>query len=147
MENFKQKAIDTLKNLENDRAAFAALSEKLAALDDRMTSPRTASCSAAPIHGGGNRFEETIVSAIKEKDELTHNAHRIKSHIESVDNALKLMRPNEREALYKFYVHRTDEYIAELKKDLRYEKSELYRIKTRALNTFIYFFYGVKLWE
>lgn len=142
--DYKERAIAELKNYEINKAAVATMTARINAVDARINAPRTASCSAAPIHGGGNRFEETVIDGITDKDEIKQTLKAIKAAVTMVNTALKSLDPEERTILFDFYIHRKEGYIAELKDKLSYERSSVYNLKDRALKKFIYLLYGVK---
>lgn len=145
MRNYKEEAISLLKNLEENRMAESTLSVKVAAIHSVLTSPRISSCSPAPVHGGGNRFEDKLIGGINEKDELKKRIREIRSEIGAIEAVLGKMDPEEIVILEKFYIRRQGDHVRELKEMLSYERTSVYRKKDQALSKFIYLYFGVRI--
>lgn len=136
-----------LRNYELYKKTIDTLSERLAMLETSITSPRISAistfCSAAPVHGGGNRYDEKMADYIDSADELKRKIRDKKSYIAVIDAAIDALEPCERAVLRRFYVHRDGDYVNDLCRELHFEKSTVYRIKDEALRKFILLMYGV----
>lgn len=135
-------AIKELRNYELNRKTIVSLTGRLAMLESSITSPRVSACSAAPVHGGGNRYEDKLVSYFDSADELKKKIRHVKSCVSAVDAALEALTPCERKVLGRFYIHREGDYVGNLCEELHFERSSVYRLKKIALQKFIFAMYG-----
>lgn len=69
-------------------------------------------------------------------DELEKVAEENRRYMEDVEVCLDCMPPRQRRVLWHFYVRRSDDYIEILNEKLNVERSQIYRIKTKAEQTF-----------
>lgn len=140
--DWKATAIKELKNYEFYKRNIANLENRLANAGTRMTSPRTSACSAAPVHGGGNRYEDKMIDFIDERDEIRVKIIKAKKPLEDIDTALNALDECERIVLERFFIRRGGNPITELREILHYERTKIYDIQGEALNKFIFAMYG-----
>lgn len=141
--NWTATAINELKRYEFNKIKIKLWLNRLAIAESCMTSPRVASCSAAPVHGGGNRYEDKLLDYIVDCDDIRKKIAREKARIAIVDAALEALSREERMVLDRFYIHKTADTIGELCVELNYERTKIYEIRKEALRKFVAIVYGV----
>ena len=64
--------------------------------------------------------------------------------LDEIDRVLEFLPPRERVVLYNFYVDREYDYIENINEELNIERSQIYRVKDKALRHLSLFLYGAQ---
>jgi hypothetical protein len=134
-----------LKNYEWQENQIKSLTKRLAIIESIMTSPRVASCSSAPVHGGGNRYEDNLLGYIDKCDEIKKQLARGKARIAIIDSALEVLGNEELRVLERFFVHKSAEPIRDLCAELNYERTKIYGLRKAALRKYVAVRYCVEI--
>ena len=135
--NWTATAINELKNYEWHENQIKSLTKRLAITESIMTSPRVASCSAAPMHGGGNRYEDNLLGYIDKCDTIKAQLAREKANVAIIDTALEALGVDERRVLERFFIHGSAEPIRDLCVELNYERTKIYDLRKSALRKYV----------
>lgn len=142
--DWKQAAIQRLKDYEVRKEAVELLGEQINNLEMQFSSIRSARTDGEPVKGGsGNRREDMLLSNIVLRDELTANRKVAGREIEITEKGLAALTDEERRILELFYISRPYDHVTRLCQELKVEKSEVYRRKNTALDKFTIACYGV----
>lgn len=142
--DWKQAAIQRLKDYEARKKAVALLGEQIKNLEMQFASIRGAKTDGEPVMGSnGNRREDILLSNIVLRDELKANRQIAGREIEITEKGLAALNDEERRILELFYISRPYDHVTRLCQELKVEKSEVYRRKNTALDKFTIACYGV----
>ena len=119
---YREKAVSKLKNYSAIKHQQKFLTVQLAALEDRY-----------------NHLPQDY----PDKEAKLSTINRLKSvyrsneeYMEFIENCIDFLNERERTVLWHFYVERTYDYIEIINEKLNVERSQIYRIKDKALETF-----------
>ena len=140
--NYKQFAIDDLKNYEALRISLMNLPDKISEIQSRKTEIRSARTDGVPVKGGGNAYEERILDCMVAEARLDVTLQRNKWRMNDLERSLSHLTDEERRVLDLFYMHHRSKCVDILCQELHYEKSQIYRIRDQALIRFTKMMYG-----
>lgn len=141
--DWKNEAIDKLKQYEAKRESLIIIPKQIAEIDSTMLSIRRGSIDGIPVRSGGNKREDMLLSCIAQKEELSCCLDRAGLWVESVTGGLEVLDPDSRLILERFYIH-PEKYAADrLASDLGIDVKTVYARKDRALRLFTIALYGV----
>ena len=141
--NWKREAIDKLKNYEAHREALENIPKEIKRLESAYASIRSAATDGAPVSGGGDTREDSMLSNIVYRDELKRRLKEARLWVVQVDKALAVLDDEERLVLDRFYIHQVKGVIEDLCRRLNVEKATVYRRRDNALRRFTIALYGV----
>lgn len=141
--DWKQPAVQRLKNYETRRLALSTIPAQLETLEMQFTSIRGARTDGDPVSGGTNRREELLLANIQKRSELKANYKIAMREVEITEKGLDALTKEERRILELFYIVRPTDHISRLCDEFAIEKSEVYRRKDDALKKFTIAMYGV----
>lgn len=119
---YREEAIKKLKNYSRIKHQQEFLNIQLRALEERY-SRLPPGCEDKPAK----------LSAINRLKSV-YNSNR--EYMEFIENCLSCLSERERVILWHFYVERTYDYIEIINEKLHIERSQIYRLKDKALRTF-----------
>lgn len=119
---YREEAIKKLKNYSRIKHQQEFLNIQLRALEERY-SHLPPGCEDKPAK----------LSAINRLKSV-YNSNR--EYMEFIENCLSCLSERERVVLWHFYVERTYDYIEIINEKLHIERSQIYRLKDKALRTF-----------
>lgn len=138
--------IPRLRELENQRKALENIPERIKLLEMKATAIRASAKAEEPVSGGTTRGEDRLLENIAERDELAQNLKITRREVQELEKALAALSPEEQRVLEMFYINRRQNYLEQLCAELCCEKSQIYRVKERALVKLARILYGqVKL--
>lgn len=143
--NWRKETVNDLKELKYLATYVETYPDMLEELDARMTRVRSGKDEQTPVSGGGGtRVEDEWLSCIAKKERLVwqHRERRLK--LERMQRALSLLDDRERLVLEYFYVSRPKDHLDRLCNQLKYEKSQVYRLKDEALKNLTIALYGIE---
>lgn len=140
--NWEKEAINDLKTYAARKGSVQNLKERIAELSARAEGLRAISADA-PVQGGASRQEYALINNIAERDRLRANLDVVQQLVSLIDKGLAVLDEDERYVLDMFYISRPSMYLDKISDRLHFEKSQIYKIKDRALYKFTVAMYGV----
>ena len=141
--NWKNEAMDKLKNYEVHRQALESIPQEIKRLELIRTGIRSAVTDRTPVSGGGSTREDVMLSNIVHRDELKQRMKEACLWVSQVDKALSILSDEERLVLDRFYLHPIKGIIDDLCERLNVERSAIYDRRDKALRRFTIALYGV----
>lgn len=141
--NWKQEAVDKLRQLEAKETALKTIPEEIARLESAMESIRSASADGSPVRGGGSGREDMLLSNICARQELERSLKQTRLWVKAVHTALRVLQQDERRILERFYIWPEPGTAEKLANELGRDTKTIYRQKDRALQKFAMALYGV----
>ena len=141
--NWKNEAMDKLKNYEVHRQALESIPQEIKRLESVWTGIRSAVTDSTPVSGGGSTREDVMLSNIVHRDELKQRMKEACLWVSQVDKALSILSDEERLVLDRFYLHPIKGIIDDLCERLNVERSAIYDRRDKALRRFTIALYGV----
>ncbi len=135
-------AIDELKKFRSRQAALLNLEDRIKELHTQFVS-LGGNSNSVPVMGGHPQIEDKLLNNIVSRDELKNNYKTVKRSVDRVSRGLEVLDEREKQILDGFYICRTLDYADRLCDKLCVEKSQLYRIKDKALYKFTLAMYGL----
>lgn len=141
--NWKEFAIQDLRKYNQLKQALQNIPERIEVINSRKLAMRSATMSAVPMHGGGNRYEDNLLNSIVEEERLKLNSVEADKLVGIIDRGLDQLNDTERRVLCAFYVDRKPRHVERLMDELHCERTTVYRIKDTALYKFTISMYGL----
>lgn len=137
MSKLTKMAAKELRGIPDERIRLESLRAELEAINTALYSPRGATLSSVPMHGGGNRHEEKIVNIIDDpmRDALMQRIEIAQKRLALIDAALGRLSPLERRLLEAAYIGEHVP-IARLMEETNYSDAQINRIKYAALSKY-----------
>ena len=129
--SYKDWLIEDLRNLEKHRFAITQMREELETLDAEYTSIKATNYDKQP--GGATTQEDRLLTAIAKKDELEADLKATALHVEDMDRLLECLEYDDRRVVTLMFIQRERGAVQKLMEELGYEKSQVYRLRDRAL--------------
>lgn len=137
MSKLTKMAAKELRGIPDERIRLESLRTELEAINTALYSPRGATLSAVPTHGGGNRQEDKIVNIIDDpaREAIKRNIEITRKRLALIDAALDRLTPLERRLLEASYI---GEHVpmAKLMAETNYSDVQINRIKYAALSKY-----------
>lgn len=141
--DWKQEAIDKLRNYEARRADMEVILRDLERLEAAYTGIRAARLDGMPRSGSSaSNREEDMVGSITRRDDLKRKLTEARLWVEIVEGGLSVLDDEERLVLDRFYIHRAKGNVGELCERLNVEQATVYRKRDIALRRFTIALYG-----
>ena len=141
--DWKQEAIDKLRNYEARRADMEVILRDLERLEAAYTGIRAARLDGMPRSGSSaSNREEDMVGSITRRDDLKRKLTEARLWVEIVEGGLSVLDDEERLALDYCYIHKVKGAINELCERLNVEQATVYRKRDIALRRFTIALYG-----
>lgn len=119
------------------------LKDKIKTLELRKVSLKGQQYDKAPVTGtGGNHYEDSILDAMTEIDKLKTSYKMNKYDVERIGKALRVLNGQEYKIIESFYMKDKRPNISKLEEEMKYEKSQIYRMRDKALRKLTYELYG-----
>lgn len=129
-------AINRLRDYQARSMALKTIPEQIESLEMQYSAIRSAHKDGTPVRGGSSNREDMLVDNILKREALQRNLDIAKAEIRITEEALSVLREDERKVLDLFYVNRQRGYIDRLCAELFVEKTKLYEMKNEALRKF-----------
>lgn len=130
---YKDSMIKDLQNLNRWKFAIMQEQEELDTLELEFTAIKATNYDKMPSGSGDNIQEEKMLTAIAKKDELQAKLAWNKKRVADLERLLDQLQDDERQVIERKIVNgekRTDDELAE---ELGYERTQIWRIKSKAL--------------
>lgn len=141
--DWKQEAVEKLYGYALREQSVKSLQEELEQLNASAAGIRSSQTDRTPTQRGGSWGKDKILSGIVNREELESRLSEAQRWIKTVDGALAVLTPEEREILDRCYIHRHKDAIGALCESLCLEKSAVYDRRDKALRRFTIALYGV----
>lgn len=141
--NWKQFAIEDLKKYNSLKQSLTNIDERIQAVEYRKQAIKSSTISAVPMHGGGTKYEDNLLTAIVEAERLKLNKLEAAKLVELIERGLGALNDTEKKVLAEFYINRRPRHLDRLSEELHVEKSEIYRTKDEALYKFTISMFGL----
>ena len=131
--NYRKWLVEDLQNLERNRFAISHLQEELETLEAEYASIKATNFDKMPSGSGDNIQEEKLLTVIAKKDELMANLTFTKKKVADMDKLLAQLPDDERLIIQRTVINK-EKYAADtLADELCYERTQIYRLKNKAL--------------
>ena len=142
--NWQKEAIEDLRGYETLKEGIKSIKIRIASLDECYKALKTENYEADIVKGGKSAgAEEMMLDNIAERERLklileanTLLSKRIEQGLDSLD-------PVDRMVLEEFFIKGRKKGMLELTRNLAYEKSKIYMLRSQALKQFTLFMYGI----
>lgn len=135
--DWKQEAIEKLRDYEANRKALENIPLELERLGAAYTGIRAAKVDGMPRSGSSiSAREDSMLSNIVHRDELRRRLKEARLWVRQVDKALAVLDDEERLVLDLCFIHKVKGSIDDLCYRLNLEKSAAYRRRDMALRRF-----------
>lgn len=141
--DWKKAAEDDLKLYNLRMLSLDNISERIATLKASKEGVKACVIDKAPVKGGQSKYEEMLINCIVEIERLSLNYEVTERLIKLTERGLSVLDDEEREVLESFYISGSERCLDVLRERLGYEKSQIYRIKDRALQKYTVACFGV----
>lgn len=141
--NWNKISVERLREYKVRQEAVESIPAQITTLEMQYTAIRSAATDGMPVKGGTADREESLLSNIAMRDELTANLEIAKREVENTRKGLSALTDQERRVLELFFIDRPTNYISTLCEELGYEKTKIYQTKDAALRKFTKAVYGV----
>lgn len=141
--DWKKAAEDDLKLYNLRMLSLDNISERIATLKASKEGVKACVTDKVPVKGGQSKYEEMLINCIVEIERLSLNYEVTERLIKLTERGLSVLDDEEREVLESFYISGSERCLDVLRERLGYEKSQIYRIKDRALQKYTVACFGV----
>ena len=122
-----------LQNLNRWKFAIIQQESELETLELEFTAIKATNYDKMPGGSGDNVQEEKLITAIAKKDELEANITWNKKRVEDLERLLDQLPDDERRIIERTVIN-SEKYAADsLAEELGYERTQIWRIKNKAL--------------
>ncbi len=142
--DWRELAIDKLRNYEASREAIENIPKEIAEIRANMTSIRSAGAMAAPVvSSNGNGREDMYIRSLDRIKELEMYLEMAKHLVGYVDRGLSILNREDRLVLEKLYIHHIKYATEQLCDDLGVmDARTVYKRRDFALRIFTIALYG-----
>lgn len=140
--NWKNEAMERLREYEAKKRAVRCIPEELAALEAASVKLRGAVVDGTPVRGGGSGREDALLNNIVKRQELQENLERTHKWLALTDTALGTLTPEDRQVVERFYIYPERGAAERLVAELGLEVRTVYRRRDEALRQFTIALYG-----
>ena len=141
--DWKKAAEQDLRSYEARVQALESIKTRIAAQKINLEGLKGIASDKEPVKGGTSKHDDRMISSIVEIERLKRNYSVTNSLVHFIEKGLAALTEEERDVLDCFYINSQNRSIESLKQKLGYEKSQIYRIKDRALYVFTISCYGI----
>lgn len=131
--NYKKWLIEDLQNLERQKFAITQLQEELETVKAEYAAIKATNYDKMPKGSGENIQEEKLLTAIAKKDELEANLKFTRMKVADMERLLAQLPDDERLIIQRTVINK-EKYAADsLADELCYERTQIWRLKNKAL--------------
>lgn len=141
--NWKASAETDLRTYNFRRQSLDNIQERITALKTTQDGLRAAAADSEPVKGGTSKREDKLINCIVEIERLKINYAAANRIVKLIEKGLAGLSEEEREVVDAFYISGVDRCVDVLRERLGYEKSQIYRLRERALYKFTVSCYGI----
>lgn len=141
--NWQNAAIEDLKKYMQMKESLTNVQERIAALEAKYMSVKSAATDSTPVKGGGNKMEDKLIDNIVERQRLGYALEATSKLVGLIERGLQGLDERERLVLERFYIFRSSGHVERLMEELNYEQRRIYQLKDQALYRFTVTMYGM----
>ena len=141
--NWKTSAESDLRTYNIRRQSLDNIQERITALKATQDGLRAVAADSEPIKGGTSKYEDKLINSIVEIERLKLNYVAANRLVKLIEKGMEGLSEEEREVVDAFYITATERCVDVLRERLGYEKSQIYRIREKALYKFTLSCYGI----
>ncbi len=120
-----------------------SINERIAALKEQQNAIKTGNTNKITAQGGQAKAEDRLLNCIVEIERLKYNLSAVSRLIKLTEKGLSMLSDEEKTVLDAFYINASERCVDLLRETLGYEKSQIYRMRERALYKFTISCYGI----
>lgn len=139
--NWKAEALEKLQKLDPMRQALRNIPVELSRLEIDACAIRGTNLDRPAVKTSGHR-EDALLNNIVHRQELTWNLEQAKRWVDTVQDALRTLSPEEKTILSRLYICPEKGGLERLCQELGVEQSSIYRKREKALRRFTQALYG-----
>lgn len=140
--NWKSEAIDHLNRYEAMVQATQNIPQELTRLEEAAEGFRSTCAENTKVRTSGSSGEDFLISNLMLRQSLTRSYRNARIWVDTTDKALSVLQPEEKQILFKMYIHPEKGSVSQLCEDLAVEQSTVYRKRDTALSRFTLALYG-----
>lgn len=134
--SWKRFVEDELRAYPYLKESVGNIDERIKLLESEFCEPKAARLGATPKIGGTSTAEDSMINNIYMRQRLVENKNLAISRIELIEKGLNALNATEKRVLELFYINRQTNHVGRLMEELGYEKTQIYRIRDRALEKY-----------
>ncbi len=139
---WKECVLEELKNYQRLKFSVLRLTEKIQALDEKATAPKTARMDGMPA-AKGKTMADWLVENLMERELLKARLAATERTLAMVDAGLELLPEEERQVLEVLYLDRRPLTADAAALRMHCDRSTVYRLRDRALTHYCVAAYGL----
>lgn len=132
----RMMAVNDLQTLKAKKVALINIPARIAELEARVTSIRSATADGTPVRGGGSGRENMLLNNIAERDNLKAELEQTRKDVEKIDRALSVLTDIERRILQVRFIDREVGAISKLSYELNLDERTVRNRQADALKQF-----------
>lgn len=130
---YKELISRDLQNINRWKFSIMQQTEELETIELEFAAIKATNFDKMPSGNGDNIQEEKLITAIAKKDELQANLAFNKKRVEDIERLLNQLPDDERRIIERTVIN-GEKYAADaLAEELGYERTQIWRIKSKAL--------------
>ena len=141
--NYRRWLIEELQNYERDKFSLHQTQEELETLEAEFTTIKATNYDKMPGGSGDNVQEEKLLTVLAKKDERQKNLEHTARHVEDIERLLSQLPENERKIIELAVIKKNRYSDYELEEMIGYERTQIWRLKNKALNHLARLKFGV----
>ena len=142
MTDLQRCAVKRLADLEDKKIRLSYLNEKLKLLEMKSDGLYAYNYEKVKVQTGINNAENSMIDNIYTREKVDAEINYITFEIDMIDHLLSTLPENEKLVLERFFIHREKYAVPRLIEELGYEQSQIYRIRTAAVEHLTNLLYG-----
>lgn len=127
---------EDLSKLRYYERRIAEIPDEIAEEQARLTSIKSSTTGSTPVHGGGNKREEWLVSALDRIDRLKADLSYFEGKVRLTYRALDMLDPDDKRILIVFYVDKLKRGADVLMDELDIDVRTVWRRRAGALEVY-----------
>lgn len=139
--NWKAEALEKLEKLDPMRQAVRNIPVEIERLEIDARAIRAADLDRPAVKRSRGR-DDAMLNNIVHRQELSWNLEQAKIWVDMVQDALRVLNPEEKLVLSRLYIYPEKGSLERLCQELGVEQSSIYRKRERALRRFTQALYG-----
>ena len=141
--NYRRWLIEELQNYERDKFSLHQTQEELETLEAEFSAIKATNYDKMPGGSGDNVQEEKLLTVLAKKDERQKNLEHTARHVEDIERLLSQLPENERKIIELAVIKKNRYSDYELEEMIGYERTQIWRLKNKALNHLARLKFGV----
>lgn len=140
--DWKQEAIEKLRQYQAKHAALQAIPEDIRILEDAVMDVRSTCTDRVRVRNSGTKTEDILIGNIAKREELKIALAQAQCWVARVDRGLAALNEEERLILEYLYIAPVKGNLDRLCERLCVEQASVYRKRDKALRRFTLALYG-----